>query len=44
MSSPLITFLSDYGYADEFAGVCHGVIAGRCPQARVIDITHGIGP
>lgn len=44
MSSPLITFLSDYGYADEFAGVCHGVIAGRCPQARVIDITHGIEP
>jgi S-adenosylmethionine hydrolase len=23
-------------------GVCHGVIAERCPQARVIDITHGI--
>jgi S-adenosyl-L-methionine hydrolase (adenosine-forming) len=42
MSAPLITFLSDYGYADEFVGVCHGVIAGRCPQARVIDITHAI--
>jgi S-adenosylmethionine hydrolase len=39
---PLITFLSDYGHADEFAGVCHGVIATICPQARVIDITHGI--
>jgi S-adenosylmethionine hydrolase len=23
-------------------GVCHGVIAGRCPAARVIDITHAI--
>jgi S-adenosyl-L-methionine hydrolase (adenosine-forming) len=42
VSAPLITFLSDYGYADEFVGVCHGVIAGRCPQARVIDITHAI--
>ena len=44
MTAPLITFLSDYGYADEFVGVCHGVIAGRCPQARVIDITHAIPP
>jgi len=37
-----ITFLSDYGLADEFVGVVHGVIAGICPDARVIDITHGI--
>jgi S-adenosylmethionine hydrolase len=39
---PLITFLSDYGTADEFAGVVHGVIARICPEARVIDITHGV--
>jgi S-adenosylmethionine hydrolase len=38
----VITFLSDYGYTDEFVGVCHGVLATWCPQARVIDITHGI--
>jgi S-adenosyl-L-methionine hydrolase (adenosine-forming) len=38
----VITFLSDFGHTDEFVGVCHGVIAVRCPQARVIDITHGI--
>jgi S-adenosyl-L-methionine hydrolase (adenosine-forming) len=38
----LITFLSDYGHSDEFVGVCHGVIARRCPSARVIDLTHGI--
>jgi S-adenosyl-L-methionine hydrolase (adenosine-forming) len=37
-----ITFLSDYGLADEFVGVVHGVIAGICPQARVIDLGHGI--
>ena len=42
MADPLISFLSDYGWNDEFVGVCHGVIARRCPQARVIDITHGI--
>jgi S-adenosylmethionine hydrolase len=39
---PVITFLSDYGHLDEFVGVCHGVIASRAPQARIIDITHGI--
>src|SRR6478752_7327665 len=42
MREPLITFLSDYGHLDEFVGVCHGVIARRCPAARVIDITHAI--
>ena len=39
---PVITFLSDYGQLDEFVGVCHGVIARRCPSARVIDLTHSI--
>lgn len=39
---PVITFLSDYGLADGFAGICHGVIANICPGARVIDITHGV--
>jgi S-adenosyl-L-methionine hydrolase (adenosine-forming) len=37
-----ITFLSDYGYDDEFAGVCRAVIATLAPDARVIDLTHGI--
>jgi S-adenosylmethionine hydrolase len=37
-----ITFLSDYGYEDEFAGVCRAVIARIAPEAPVIDLTHGI--
>jgi S-adenosyl-L-methionine hydrolase (adenosine-forming) len=37
-----ITFLSDYGYEDEFAGVCKAVIARIAPSAQVIDLTHGI--
>ncbi len=37
-----ITFLSDYGTDDEFAGVCRAVIARIAPEARVIDLTHGI--
>ena len=39
---PAITFLSDYGGDDEFVGTCHGVMARLCPEATVIDITHGI--
>lgn len=42
--SPLpITFLSDYGIADDSAGVCRAVIARIAPGAQVIDLTHGIG-
>jgi S-adenosyl-L-methionine hydrolase (adenosine-forming) len=37
-----ITFLSDYGPRDEFAGVVHAVIARICPHARVIDLSHGV--
>src|SRR3954447_655224 len=37
-----ITFLSDYGYEDEFAGVCRAVIARIAPDVPVIDLTHGI--
>ena len=37
-----VTFLSDYGLTDEFVGVCHAVIARIAPEARVIDLTHGV--
>ncbi len=42
--SPFVTFLSDFGTSDDFAGICHGVINLLCPDARVIHITHGIQP
>jgi hypothetical protein len=38
----VITFLSDFGVEDDFAGVCHGVIKRLAPEADVIHITHGI--
>jgi S-adenosyl-L-methionine hydrolase (adenosine-forming) len=37
-----ITFLSDYGTDDEFAGVCRAVIAQIAPGAPLIDLTHGV--
>jgi S-adenosyl-L-methionine hydrolase (adenosine-forming) len=38
----IVTLLTDYGRDDDFVGVCHAVIAGIAPEARVIDLTHGI--
>ena len=38
----LISFLSDFGTADEFVGVVHAVIARLTPSARVVDVTHQI--
>jgi S-adenosylmethionine hydrolase len=40
--TPVVSFMSDYGRDDDFVGVCHGVILGICPEAQVVDLTHGI--
>lgn len=42
MTARPISFLSDYGYEDEFTGVCRGVIASIAPDARIIDLSHGV--
>ncbi len=39
-----ISFLSDFGLADEFVGVVHGVLAKLAPDSRVIDVGHGTPP
>ena len=41
---PFVAFLSDYGHADEFVGVCKGVIASIAPEARVVDLVHDLPP
>jgi S-adenosyl-L-methionine hydrolase (adenosine-forming) len=38
----IVTLLTDYGRDDDFVGVCHGVITRICPEAQIVDITHGI--
>ncbi|HKN64365.1 MAG TPA: SAM-dependent chlorinase/fluorinase [Gaiellaceae bacterium] len=40
----IITFLTDFGLQDDFVGTCHGVIAKIAPDARVLDVTHGVRP
>jgi S-adenosyl-L-methionine hydrolase (adenosine-forming) len=38
----LITLTTDFGLDDAFVGIMKGVIAGIDPQAKIIDLTHGI--
>jgi len=40
----LVTLTTDFGTSDPFVGIMKGVIASRAPDARVIDLTHGIPP
>jgi hypothetical protein len=42
MTGPVVTLLTDYGLHSEFPGICHGVITRICPDAQIVDITHGI--
>jgi hypothetical protein len=39
-----VSVLTDYGTADEFAGVLHAVIRDIAPHVTVIDLTHQIPP
>jgi hypothetical protein len=40
----IVSFLSDYGPGDEYAGVVEGVILGLCPHAQVVHLGHGVPP
>ena len=39
-----IAILTDFGYRDHYVGAMKGVIATIAPEARVIDISHGVPP
>ena len=38
----MITLLTDFGHRDSFVGTMKGVILGICPEARIVDLSHGI--
>jgi S-adenosyl-L-methionine hydrolase (adenosine-forming) len=40
----IVSFLSDYGPGDEYAGVVEGVVLSLCPHARVVHLGHGVPP
>jgi S-adenosylmethionine hydrolase len=44
MPTPLITLTTDFGLADSFVGVMKGVILSITPEARIVDLCHGLPP
>src|SRR5262249_15991880 len=43
MARPIV-FLSDFGYRNEWVGICHSVIATASPDSRLVDLSHGVPP
>jgi S-adenosyl-L-methionine hydrolase (adenosine-forming) len=39
-----IALLTDFGHADAFAGILKGVILSINPEARIVDLCHGVSP
>lgn len=41
---PVLSLTTDFGLHQPFVGLMKGVILNRCPDARVIDLTHHVAP
>jgi S-adenosylmethionine hydrolase len=41
---PTVTFTTDFGAGDGYAGAMKGVVLSLAPAAQLIDITHGVPP
>src|SRR6476659_8780169 len=41
---PIVTFTSDFGFRDGYAGAMRGVVLSLAPAAQLVDITHGVPP
>jgi S-adenosylmethionine hydrolase len=39
-----IVFLSDFGYRNEWVGICHAVINRIAPGTPIVDLSHGVPP
>ena len=44
MSRPVVALLTDFGLTDPFVGIMKGVVLSRCPEATIVDLTHGVAP
>lgn len=44
MRPSIITLTTDFGTSDHYVGTMKGVMLSRCPDATLVDITHGIPP
>jgi S-adenosylmethionine hydrolase len=41
---PIVTFTTDFGSRDGYAGAMKGVVLSLAPAATVVDVTHGVPP
>lgn len=41
---PLVTLTTDFGTRDPYAAAIKGVMLALCPQLRLVDLSHEIGP
>jgi S-adenosylmethionine hydrolase len=41
---PIVALVTDFGTADHYVGAMKGVMLGICPDATLVDITHGVPP
>jgi S-adenosylmethionine hydrolase len=39
-----IVFLTDFGYRNEWVGVCHAVMNRISPASMIVDLSHGVPP
>jgi S-adenosylmethionine hydrolase len=40
--SPIVTLITDFGYRDHYVAAMKAVILSICPQATIVDVTHGV--
>ena len=43
MERPIV-FLSDFGYRNEWVGICHAVMNRIAPASPIVDLSHGVPP
>jgi S-adenosyl-L-methionine hydrolase (adenosine-forming) len=41
---PVVALLTDFGLVDPYVGAMKGAILTVCPEATLVDVTHGIAP
>ena len=42
--SGIVTLTTDFGTSDWYVGALRGAVLKRCPESRLVDISHGIAP
>jgi len=42
--TPIVTLTTDFGLTDSYVAEMKGVLLASCPGARIVDVTHGVGP